>query len=145
MISEALFLIISFIWSGMILGISFFEAWVKFKTPSLTKEVGLDVGRTVFRSFHFMQWALLSILTLIFFNRPFIIQSIIILSLVFLLSAQTFWIFPKLCSDVDLVGSGNPAKHPSQHLLYGVIEMLKFSLLLIGAIYLLFKFTAYVF
>ncbi|MCD6044986.1 MAG: hypothetical protein K0R48_149 [Gammaproteobacteria bacterium] len=145
MIKEMVFLIISFVWSGMILGISFFEAWVKFKTPSLTKEVGLDVGRTVFRSFHFVQWVLLGALTVIFLNRPIIIQGIMLLSIFFLFSIQVFWTFPKLCSDVDSIRFGNPARHSSQHLLYGVIEVLKLAVLLIGAIYLLFKFTDHVF
>lgn len=143
MINEAMFFITSFIWSGMILGISFFEAWVKFKTPGLTKEVGLEVGRTVFKFFHFLQWLLLGILTLIFLTRPMVIQGIVLLSLFSLLSSQIFWVFPKLCLDVDLIRSGNTAKHPQYHLLYGVIEVLKIALLLIGAIYLLFKFTAH--
>jgi hypothetical protein len=53
--------ITALLWSGMTLGISL-ESWVKFKTPSLMKPVGLDVGRTVFSAFHKAQFILLIIL-----------------------------------------------------------------------------------
>lgn len=35
-------------WAGLVGGISFLEAPVKFRAPSLTRAVGLDVGRHVF-------------------------------------------------------------------------------------------------
>lgn len=37
----------SFIWAGGLLAIAL-EAWVKFSAPSVTREIGLDVGRHVF-------------------------------------------------------------------------------------------------
>lgn len=39
---------LSFVWAGLVLGISFLEAPVKFTAPSLSRAVGLDVGRHVF-------------------------------------------------------------------------------------------------
>jgi len=139
MLKDLIFSLIALIWSGMILGISFFEAWVKFRTPSLTKEVGLDVGRTVFSAFHFAQCLFLGMLALVFLAQPIWAQGIILLSIFLLLGSQILWVFPKLCSDVDLIRSGKPAQHPRFHLLYGLMEVLKFLSLLLGALYLVFK------
>ena len=39
---------LGFVWAGLVVGISFIEAPVKFTAPSLPLSVGLDVGRHVF-------------------------------------------------------------------------------------------------
>ena len=131
-----LFSIIIFIWVGMILGISCLEAWVKFKTPSLTKLVGLDVGRTVFRAFHKVQWLLTTMLWLAFIFTPLqTTELIILLSLTILLSSQTFWLFPALCANIDLIISGNNPAKPLYHSLYALIEFIKLLLLFISGIF----------
>ena len=47
--------IICLLWAGMVAGISFLESWVKFRAPTLTKTIGVDVGRTVFKFFQYIQ------------------------------------------------------------------------------------------
>jgi len=49
---------LTFIWLGMILGVSFLEAWVKFKAPFLRKYVAVDVGRHVFAALNAAELAL---------------------------------------------------------------------------------------
>jgi hypothetical protein len=49
---------ISILWIGMITGISFLEAWVKFKAPFLRKHVAVDVGRHVFCALNAAELAL---------------------------------------------------------------------------------------
>ena len=39
---------ITFIWAGMICGISFLEAPLKFQAPGITLELGLGIGKLVF-------------------------------------------------------------------------------------------------
>lgn len=41
-----------FVWTGMVLGISFLETPVKFTAPSVTLPIGLDVGLHVFGAFN---------------------------------------------------------------------------------------------
>jgi len=41
-----------FVWLGLVLGISFIEAPLKFRAPGVTREVGLGIGRLVFRAFN---------------------------------------------------------------------------------------------
>lgn len=39
-----------FVWLGMVLAISFLEAPLKFRAPGVTLQVGLGIGRLVFRA-----------------------------------------------------------------------------------------------
>jgi len=51
-------------WIGMIFAIGM-ESIVKFNTPTLTKAVGFDVGRTVFSAFNKAQALLLVLLLML--------------------------------------------------------------------------------
>ena len=39
-----------FVWLGMVLAISFLEAPLKFRAPGVTLQIGLGIGRLVFRA-----------------------------------------------------------------------------------------------
>jgi len=39
----------TFVWLGMVLAISFLEAPLKFRAPGVTLQIGLGIGRVVFR------------------------------------------------------------------------------------------------
>lgn len=39
---------VAFVWVGMVLGISFLEAPLKFRAPGITVPIGLGIGRLVF-------------------------------------------------------------------------------------------------
>ncbi|EUA00298.1 putative transmembrane protein [Mycobacterium kansasii 824] len=41
---------ITFVWLGMVLAISFLEAPLKFRAPNVTLQIGLGIGRLVFRA-----------------------------------------------------------------------------------------------
>ncbi|KAL6059846.1 Transmembrane protein [Balamuthia mandrillaris] len=58
---------IALVWLGMVLAISFFEAWRKFQAQTLTRKVGLDVGRTVFHGFNAIETIMAFLLLLFFF------------------------------------------------------------------------------
>ncbi len=38
----------TFIWIGMVCGISFLESWLKFQAPGMTIDLGVGIGRLVF-------------------------------------------------------------------------------------------------
>lgn len=40
----------TFVWLGMVLAISFLEAPLKFRAPAVTTQIGLGIGRLVFRA-----------------------------------------------------------------------------------------------
>jgi hypothetical protein len=122
--------IIALLWAGMILGISFLESWVKFRAPSLTKAVGLDVGRTVFHFFHKVQYFLLFLIiigcTLIKCTSA---NFLMIGTLTGILMLQTIWLFPKLNLQVNSILAGNKITDPYSHKLYGIFEIIKFLIL----------------
>lgn len=41
---------VAFVWLGMVLGISFLEAPLKFRAPGITVPLGVGIGRLVFRA-----------------------------------------------------------------------------------------------
>ena len=41
---------VAFVWLGMVLAISFLEAPLKFRAPNVTTQIGLGIGRLVFRA-----------------------------------------------------------------------------------------------
>jgi hypothetical protein len=119
------------LWSGMILGISFLESWVKFRAPLLTKPIGLDVGRTVFSAFHQVQWALLllAIFIMLFIHRDYN-KWILIISITLTLIFQTLWIHPKLKDRIDLILAGQSSKPSYLHSIYVGLELIKLVLLI---------------
>jgi hypothetical protein len=131
MLGHILAAIILLLWAGLVLGISFLEAWVKFKAPSLTKAVGLDVGRAVFRASQNVQWGFLFILLIVMLSTAITTSYFIApLLLGFLLSLQVFWLFPKLNRRAELLIANKVLDKSKAHLLYALLEMIKLLLLL---------------
>ncbi len=56
-----------FVWLGMVLAISFLEAPLKFRAPNVTLQIGLGIGRLVFRALNAVEvaFAIVILLTLI--------------------------------------------------------------------------------
>lgn len=55
---------VSFVWLGLVLGISFLEAPLKFRAPGVTTEIGVGIGRLVFRTLNAIE-AVLAVVALI--------------------------------------------------------------------------------
>lgn len=100
--------IAALLWAGMILGISFLESWVKFKTPTLGKLVGLEVGRTVFRSFQQVQIVfILLIIALYVFHVHTVLDNVLLGVLISVAILQVFLVFPILCQRIDDLATRN--------------------------------------
>ena len=126
MLLHRLLIYISLIWLGMILGISFLEAPLKFKAPSVTLEIGLDIGRRVFGVFNKVECALAVAMIILAFIIRQKDRQVILLGIVWLsLALQTFWLLPFLDDRVALILQGQrPAPSPL-HSIYVVLEVLK--------------------
>ncbi len=119
------------LWAGMILGISFLESWVKFRAPTLTKAIGLDVGRTVFNSFHKVQCILLMAVILIgIFIKLTLINWLIVGMLTIIFILQLAWLFPTLNQRVNVILAGGELQNSHAHKIYGMFEIAKFLLLI---------------
>ncbi len=121
---------IFFVWLGILLGVSFLSAPVKFQAPHLTLPVALEVGKVTFHLLYKVEWGLF-VLTFFMaylaqvdkkiYKNMFILLTVLI--------AQNLWLIPMLDSRIDsiIVGITPPPGH--FHLTYIMIEIFKLGLL----------------
>jgi hypothetical protein len=122
---------IPFVWFGLIAGISFLEAPLKFQAPNITIPLGLGIGRLIFFWLNKIE-IILAVLLLIsfFFDRPrgkFPLASFGII--VFLLILETVWLLPVLDARATEVINGTAAPFSNLHLIYIAFDAIKFILL----------------
>ncbi len=127
-------IILCLLWAGMIAGISFLEAPVKFTAPSLTLAIGLDVGRHVFGAFNKVEIVFGTLLMIIVFTgkAPLIIKTWSLLVVV-LLILECFWLLPVLDKRALAIIAGKAPEGSSPHTWYVVFDAVKLiCLVLIG-------------
>ncbi len=87
------------VWSGIIIGISFIEAWLKFSVPGVTLQIGLSIGMKVFGVVNIIEWLLFAVVLGWFvvkrdyLTRRCMMQLGVVLTILLL---QTFWLLPEL-------------------------------------------------
>lgn len=114
----ALRVIIPAVWLGLIIGISFIEAPLKFQAPGITIPLGLGIGRLVFTAMNLVALALLVVLTLVSI-RPRAGRSLVALlaGLWVVLLAEMVLIRPSLNARTDAVLAGlDPGESPLHYL-----------------------------
>ena len=128
---------LTFIWCGLLIGISFIEAPLKFQAPDITIALGLGIGQIVFAALNKMEWAITIFLILLFStNKPQrkIWQWYAVP--VLLLAFQTFYLLPILDVRVNEILAGNIPAPTNHHFVYIVVEVGKLaSLIFLGIIY----------
>uniref|UniRef100_K3WAX3 DUF4149 domain-containing protein n=1 Tax=Globisporangium ultimum (strain ATCC 200006 / CBS 805.95 / DAOM BR144) TaxID=431595 RepID=K3WAX3_GLOUD len=97
---DAATVLLSLLWLGFVLAISFTEAWVKFKAPFLPKHLGLDIGRCVFGALNAVELALCAGIWVIQMvgSSSFtpLDASTVLITLTIILGTQFAFLFPKL-------------------------------------------------
>lgn len=122
-----------FIWFGLIGGLSFIEAPLKFQAPNITLGLGLGIGRLVFFVLNKVEISL-AILLLItfFFVKPKSKLAIMTFgTILVLLLLQTLWLLPVLDAKAEMVIAGTAAPYSNTHIYYIVFEAVKFILLFV--------------
>ncbi|WP_416563653.1 hypothetical protein [Nocardia testacea] len=61
-VAQHLMWFVPMLWVGMVLAISFLEAPLKFRAPGVTTELGLGIGRLVFRALNIVEAVLAAVL-----------------------------------------------------------------------------------
>jgi hypothetical protein len=118
------------IWAGMVAGISFLEAPVKFTAPSLTLRTGLDVGRHVFGAFNKVEIVFVTVLSVIvFMGKCNAIIKALTGGVVFIMIMECFWLLPVLDERALMIIAGNWPTGNSPHGWYIFFEFAKFFLL----------------
>lgn len=123
---------VPFIWFGLLGGISFLEAPLKFQAPGITIPLGLGIGRLVFFALNKIEIALAVLMVFSFVKaRPknrFPLVSFAAVALLLLL--ETVWLLPVLDARATLVISGKVPPQSNLHLIYIAFDAVKFVLLL---------------
>ncbi|QIL40883.1 hypothetical protein G7074_17415 [Pedobacter sp. HDW13] len=119
-------------WAGLIAGISFLEAPLKFQAPGITISLGLGIGQLVFQALNKIEITLLAVVLICSFPAPFKnIKSKLLVILTLILLADTFWLLPLLDERAKLVLAGMPPATSHHHILYIIIESIKLLLLIV--------------
>lgn len=122
--------IVSFIWAGFVLAISFMEAWVKFRAESLEFAVGLDVGQHVFGALNMVERFFAAITLLYIFiqykDRWMVFSGFVLVTLVV---AQSGYLLPELNEHAQLIMQGMQPEKSSVHKMYVLMEVVKVVLL----------------
>lgn len=122
-----------FLWAGLVAGISFLEAPLKFTAPHITVPLGVGIGRVVFHALNKVELGLcaLAVGCALYLPTPRrFFHVIVVLST--LLVTQTFWLLPALDERAAALLAGHMPPANGLHLLYIAAEIVKF-LLLLGA------------
>ncbi len=135
------------IWLGMVAGISFLEAPLKFTAPGVTLAIGLGIGRRVFRALNAGEAVLgvVAAVGLVLMARSDVdyppTVGIAVITAITCLLIQVIAVRPALTrrSDEVLAGDGTTAedRRSTAHFYYVGLEVLKVAALVVGAAALL--------
>jgi len=130
-------LLIIGIWVGMILGISFMEAPLKFRAPNMTMQLALGVGKIVFNALNKVEICFsMIVLAALFFMRHHLDAVIIylLIGIVLIVLLQSLWLLPLLDARAEIVIQGGTPPPSHKHLIYVICELSKVILLIISFI-----------
>lgn len=120
---------IAAIWIGLIVGVSFFAAPIKFTAVGVSLEQLLAVGKVTFQAFSWIElsvFVLLMSASLINLTRG---VAIGIFLLFLLLLIQQFGILPGLDTELDRTVAGETVEETNLHFLYVAIDCVKLVIL----------------
>ena len=127
-----------FVWLGMVLAISFLEAPLKFRAPNVTVQIGLGIGRLVFRALNTVEVVLaIVILVTALASPPSAGAATATANAAAALALQIGAVRPRLNRRSDQVLAGLDAPRSRGHYVYVVLEAIKALALAAGGILLL--------
>ena len=129
---------LTFVWLGMVLAISFLEAPLKFRAPNVTLQIGLGIGRLVFRALNTVEgcFALVIVAIMVAVPTPVRITAAFAVAIV-ALAVQLIAVRPRLTRRSDEVLAGSDGARSRAHYVYIGLEAVKVVALLVAGILLL--------
>lgn len=123
---------VPFAWWGAVLAISFIETPLKFRAPGISVELGVGIGRLVFKALNVLEFclAVAIIVGIAAANQPrtaaWILAGILLITLV----TQAWGIRPRLDRRANSLATGGPATGRSHlHFAYIAGEVIKLAAL----------------
>jgi hypothetical protein len=127
--SGALVSAFTFTWLGMVIGISFIEAPLKFRAPGVTIPVGLGIGRLVFRALNVVESVLaIGLVVAVALGGFAVPVGVLVVVALVLLAVQLVAIRPRLNRRTDRVlnaPDGVDLPRSRAHVAYVAVELLK--------------------
>ncbi|ORW04594.1 hypothetical protein [Mycobacterium kyorinense] len=117
---------VTFVWLGMVLAISFLEAPLKFRAPNVTLQIGLGIGRLVFRALNTVEVVLAVVILAVVVAdppAPGVIAGFVIAFAA--LALQLAAVRPRLNRRSDKVLAGLDAPRSRGHYAYVGFELIK--------------------
>ena len=129
---------VTFVWLGMVLAISFLEAPLKFRAPNVTLQIGLGIGRLVFRALNTVEvgFALVVVALVVAGPTPMRIAVAFAVAIA-ALAVQLIAVRPRLTRRSDQVLAGLDAPRSRAHYMYVGLEAVKVVALVVAGILLL--------
>jgi hypothetical protein len=128
-----------FIWSGLLIGVSFVATPAKFLAPSLPLAQALDVGRWTLHVLGLIEWgflAVVGILALLAVRLTTLsaVVPALLVGVALILALEGLWLRPALDQRVLQIMAGHTPPPNAQHMIYIGLEAAKLLLLLGTAI-----------
>jgi hypothetical protein len=136
--ARAVAVAVIFVWLGMVLAISFLEAPLKFRAPDVTPQIGLGIGRLVFRALNTIEVVLAIVILVATIASPPLAGVAAALAVAFAaLILQLGAVRSRLNRRSDQVLAGLDAPRSRGHYVYVGLEAIKALALAAGGILLL--------
>ena len=123
------------IWIGLVLGLSFIEAPLKFTAPGISTVLALGIGRIVFAASNYVQLFLGAVIIICSIGMKLNYKewiSILLVSILLLLAYQSFILLPILEERTTMKINGLAVAPSYHHFLFILIETIKIILLTIS-------------
>jgi hypothetical protein len=118
-------LVLTLLWAGLLIGVSFVATPAKFGAASLSLPVALDVGRTTFHLLVMIEWAAFAAYAATVLARRLPrVPTVGGLVLGASLLAQTVWLLPLLDERVATIIAGGVPPPSGLHVIYIALEAL---------------------
>jgi len=121
-------------WLGLLFGISFVEAPLKFQAPGITMKLGVGIGQLVFGVSHKIQIGFFILIVFYFIKNGKIKRQTFwptLLLLTSLITIQSFYLFPILDERAMNLLNDQPSESSSHHLIFILTEIAKLILITI--------------
>jgi hypothetical protein len=129
---------LTFVWLGMVLAISFLEAPLKFRAPHVTTQIGLGIGRLVFRALNGVEVVFAVVIAAVVLAGPRSVGVIAAFATAFaMLATQLIAVRPFLTRRSDKVLAGLNAPRSRGHYAYVGLEVIKVIALTFAGVQLL--------
>lgn len=135
--ARAIEIAVTFVWLGMVLAISFLEAPLKFRAPNVTLQIGLGIGRLVFRALNTVEVGFALVILAIAAAGPTPVRIVIAFSVALAtLAVQLIVVRPRLTLRSDQVLAGLDSSRSRGHYAYIGLEVVKVIALVVAGILL---------